>query len=131
MLDSILTIYEHENAIVLFVADHGEEAFDELPIQGRLFQEPTPQQAHYEFEVPMWIWCSECYRQNHPTVIKNLMLAQDKPFLTDAIPQILLSLADISCRWKNVTRNLLSPTYHSKRRIIVGNVDYDELFSNQ
>ena len=126
VLDSIITVYEKENAIMLFVADHGEEVYDELPVYGRLFQEPTATQARNEFEIPMWIWCSDSYLQGHPDIISNIRQAQNKPFMTDGISQILFSLAGISCQWRDDTRNLLSPKYRSKQRIIGGIVDYDK-----
>lgn len=127
VLDSILTLYEHENAIVLFVADHGEEVYDELPIHGRLFQEPTAIQAKNEFEVPMWIWYSRNYKENHPEIITAISSSTSKAFSTDGIPQILLHLTGIENIWTDDTRNLLSPHYQPKQRIIAGNVDYDYL----
>lgn len=127
VLDSILTLYEHDDAIVLFVADHGEEVHDELPIHGRLFQEPTAIQARNEFEVPMWIWFSRSYRDNHPEIVSAVSSSTSKAFLTDGIPQILLYLAGIKCAWTDDTHNLLSSQYQPKQRIIGGVADYDIL----
>lgn len=126
VLDSILTLYENEEAVVLFVADHGEEVYDELPVHGRLFQEPTTFQAKNEFEVPMWIWCSKSYTGKHPDVLSAIRSSTAKPFLTDGIPQMLLYLAGIHCEWSNDSRNMLSPRYQIKQRIIGGSVDYDK-----
>lgn len=126
VLDSILTLYENEEAVVLFVADHGEEVYDELPVHGRLFQEPTTFQAKNEFEVPMWIWCSKSYTGKHPDVLSAIRSSTAKPFLTDGIPQMLLYLAGIHCKWSNDSRNMLSPRYQIKQRIIGGSVDYDK-----
>ena len=127
VLDSILTLYEHDETIVIFVADHGEEVYDELPIHGRLFQEPTAIQAKNEFEVPMWIWCSRSYHDSHPEIVSAISSSTSKAFLTDGIPQILLYLAGIKCVWTDDKHNLLSPQYQPKQRIIGGNVDYDIL----
>ena len=127
VLDSIISLYQSENAIVLFISDHGEQAYDESSISGRLFQEPTASQARYEFEVPMWIWCSDSYRQGHPDVIRLIGESVNRPFLSDGMSQLLLYLAGISCPWYDDSRNLISPRYQSKRRIIGGSVDYDEL----
>jgi heptose-I-phosphate ethanolaminephosphotransferase len=127
VLDSLLSIYDHEDAVVLYVADHGEEVYDDLQLHGRLFQEPTAAQARYEFEVPMWIWCSERYRQQHPDVVSRIREATNKPLMTDALPQLLLSLAGITCPWSDERRNPLSVNYQGKRRIIGGSTDYDEL----
>ena len=127
VLDSIINVYKHDEAIILFVSDHGEEAYDDLQVQGRLFQEPTATQAKYEFEVPMWIWCSESYRSCHPDIMQQIENSLDKPFMTDGLPQLLLHLAGISSKWNDDCRNLLSPNYQCKKRIICGNIDYDQL----
>ena len=127
VLDSLLTLYESEEAVVVFVADHGEEVYDETPVQGRLFHKPTAPIARQEYEIPMWIWSSESYRKKHPDVVRQIKAAKDKPFITDALPQLLLHLAGIKCRWTNQQRNLLLPQYKSKPRIIAGCVDYDSI----
>ena len=127
VLDSIINIYKHDEVIVLFVSDHGEEAYDDLKVHGRLFQEPTTTQAKYEFEVPMWVWCSESYRCSHPDIMQQIEQSLDKPFMTDGLPQLLLYLAGISCKWNEDGRNLLSPDYQYKKRIICGSIDYDHL----
>ena len=125
VLDSIIAIYENEESIVIFVSDHGEEVFDNLQVSGRLYQEPTFAQAQQEFEVPMWIWCSDSYRQNHHDIVENIVNSLEKSFMTDGMPQILLNLAGISCTWNDDSRNLLSPDYQCKTRIINGCVNYD------
>lgn len=127
VLDRILTLYEDEDAVVIYVSDHGEEVYDDLPVQGRLFQDPTALQAKNEFEVPMWIWCSDLYLKKHSDVVNDIRGSINKPFLTDGIPQILLWLAGIDCKWTNETHNILNPNYHCKPRIIGGNTDYDRL----
>ena len=127
VLDELLSIYENEESVVIFVSDHGEEMFDGQQVSGRLFQEPTYAIAHQEYEVPMWIWCSESYRMKHADIIENIVNSLDKPFITDGIPQILLYLAGISSEWNNGSHNLLSPDYQCKKRIISGYVDYDSL----
>ena len=127
VLDSIITAYEHDDAIILFVSDHGEEAYDDMQVHGRLFQEPTASQAKYEFEVPMWIWCSDSYKNRHSDVVQQIEQSLDKPFMTDGLPQLLLYLAGISSKWNEDSRNLLSPNYHGKKRMICGSTDYDQL----
>lgn len=127
VLDSIITMYGHEEAIIIYVADHGEEVYDELPVHGRLFQEPTKFQAKNEFEVPMWIWCSRSYQEKHHDLVQDIRSSTSKSFLTDGMPQVLLYLAGIKCKWSNEKRNILSSRYQPKQRIIGGSVDYDNL----
>lgn len=127
VLDELISIYGNEESIVIFISDHGEEMFDDLQVSGRLFQEPTYAIAHQEYEVPMWIWCSDIYRSKHEDIVINIKQSLEKPFVTDGIPQILLYLAGISSEWNNESHNILSPDYQCKKRIISGYVDYDSL----
>lgn len=128
VIDSILTHFEHEEAIVIYVADHGEEIFDDLPVRGRLFQEPSKRQASQEFEVPFWIWCSPSYRLSHKRIVEELSLSVNQPFMTDDLPQLLLYLAGICSRWTYFCNCPISKEYNSSRtRLIYGKVDYDKL----
>lgn len=127
VVDSLLALYENDDAIVIYVADHGEEVYDDLPIHGRLFQEPTAAQARQEFEVPMWIWCSESYRRNHSDVVQCIKHSLDQPFMTDGLPQVLLSLAGITSIWNDESKNILSLKYQCGKRIICGTTDFDRL----
>ena len=130
VLENILTLYEKEDAIVVFVPDHGEEVYDDLTVSGRLFQKPTVTQAKYEYEVPMWIWCSDLYRETHPDVVSDIIESVSKPFMTDGIPQLLLFLSGIDCKWTNENSNIISDKYESKPRIINGDTDYDILMKS-
>lgn len=127
VVDSILQLYEDQEAVVLYVADHGEEVYDDLPVSGRLHQKPTRQTAQQEFEVPMWIWCSKKYQETHRDVTARLATYRKRPFITADISHMLLYLAGIKCRWYDERHDILSPQYQTSPRIIAGEVDYDSL----
>ena len=131
VLNDLLNLYEKEDAIIIYVPDHGEEVYDDLTVCGRLFQNPTITQAKYEYEVPMWIWCSELYRENHPEVVSAITESVNKPFMTDLIPQLLLFLAGIECEWTEENSNILSDKYQCNPRIINGDTDYDILMNSR
>ena len=132
--DSIVTAivhrYESQDAIVIYVPDHGEEVYnDDVHIHGRLHNDVVDRRlAHEEFDIPFWIWCSTAYRQQHPDIWQAILLAKDKPFMTDALPHLLLFLAGIYTPSYDEQFNILSPQYNNNRkRIIKGTVDYDKL----
>lgn len=130
VIDSILTHFEHEQAIVIYMADHGEEVFDDLPIRGRLFQEPSKRQARQEFEVPFWIWCSPSYWSSHKKIVEEISMSVNKPFMTDDLSQLLLYLAGIHSSWTHYTNCPISKEYDSSRsRWIYGKIDYDKLIA--
>jgi len=131
VLDSLLRLYEPTETVVVFVADHGEEVYDDLPVQGRLYQTPTAAQVHHEFEVPMWIWCSESYRAHHKELVEQMASSVHKPFMTDGMGQLMLHLAGISSRWNHNEHNLLSSDYRCKPRMVGGEADYDVLIGRE
>ncbi len=127
VLDSLLLFYESMEAIVVFISDHGEEVYDDLLVQGRLFQKPDKYIARNEYEVPMWIWCSQRYFELHPEIIASIKDATSRPLMSDNIPQLLLYLADINSQWVFKEQNVLLPSYRKSCRIIAGEIDYDSI----
>lgn len=127
VVNAILSLYEGEEAVIVYVADHGEEVYGDVNVFGRLFQTPTWDIAHQEFEVPMWVWCSEKYIIRHENVVNAIKKSRHRPILTDDLPQLLFGLADLNSRWRDNSRNVLSDKYIPKKRIIAGEVDYDQL----
>lgn len=128
VLEQILQKYENKETIVIYMPDHGEECYDDLPIHGRIHAYPTWQQAHYEFEIPFWIWCSESYQKAYPDIVELIKNATGRPFMTDNLPHLLLFLAGIKCPLYNEEFNLISPEFNTRRlRMIEGIVDYDAL----
>lgn len=61
----------------------------------------TETNRKYQLEVPMWIWCSPQYRQNHPELVMRMDEIKNDSLMTDTIPQMLLDLAGISSPWRS------------------------------
>lgn len=127
VFDSLLCLLKDMDVVVVFVADHGEEMYDGIDTYGRLFSTPDIVQARNEFEVPMWIWCSDSCRAKRPNLIEHIEESCTRPFSSENIPQILLSLASISSEWTDPQKNVISTDYSCSPRIIAGQVDYDSL----
>ena len=132
VLEEIIRRFEKEDAILVYMPDHGEEVHDELPVFGRnLTMELSAPLARAEFRIPFLIWCSNRYRKQHPEVVAQIKAALHRPFMTDDIPHLLLYLAGIHCREYEDFRNLISPDYNDKRkRIIKGTTDFDQLMAS-
>ena len=110
--------------------DHGEECYE----PGRNFICRNHSAAidwplaHYEFEIPFWIYCSHRYAVRHPEVFKAIKDAKDKRFMTDALPHMMVWLAGIAAKDYRPAYNLLSPDYNPMRpRILKNSADYDLL----
>ncbi len=133
IVNAVINRFEDDDAIVIYVPDHGEECFDGgIHFYGRMHTvEITSRLAHQEFDIPFWIWCSHEYMVNHPDIYNDILNAKDKPFMTDRLPHLLLYLAGISTPYYNDEYNILSPNYNEKRpRIIKDKDDYDEIINS-
>ena len=132
--DSIVTEivkrFENDDAIVIYVPDHGEECYEgnmhffcrmhSAKIDARL--------AHAEFDIPMWIWCSRKYIRRRPMIFREVVGARNRRYMTDALPHLLLYIAGIHCHDYQDRLNLLSPDYDESRpRLLKHTTDYDKL----
>ena len=130
IMSEVIKRFEDEDAIVVYMSDHGEEAFgDGMEIFGRNHSATIDfRLAHEEYEIPMWIWYSNEYAKKHPNIVKQVKEACHRPFMTDNISQVLLYLAGIKSNHYRDDYNVLSDEYNTQRpRIIKNSVNYDEL----
>ena len=130
VVDAIIRRYEAEDAVVIYMPDHGEECFNKpFKFHGRLHSTKIDRRlAREEFEIPFWVWCSPKNRELHPDIYEAVKAARQRPFMTDNLPHMLLSLAGIHIKDYRPDYDLLSPKYNSKRpRILKNQTDYDKL----
>lgn len=130
VVDAIVRRFENEDAIVVYMPDHGEECYEpgrDFICRNHSATIDWPL-AHYEFEVPFWIYCTRQYARKRPEVVRAIRAARDKRFMTDAIPHMMVWLAGIATKDYRPEYNLLSPDYNEMRpRILKGTTDYDKL----
>lgn len=130
IVDQIIRRFEDEEAVVVYVPDHGEECYGEgVHFYGRMHStEITARLAREEFDIPFWIWCSHDYMVNNPEVYGDILKARDRRYMTDALPHLLLYLGGISSPSYREDLNILSPRYNEARpRILKNTTDYDKL----
>lgn len=130
VVDCIVDRFEHEDAIVIYMPDHGEECYEgDMHFFCRMHSaEIDARLAHAEFDIPFWIWCSPKYARRRPEVFKAIVQARNRRFMTDALPHLLFDLAGISAPCYNSKYDLISPDYDETRpRLLKGTTDYDKL----
>lgn len=130
VVDQICRRFDDTEAIVIYMPDHAEECYEES--RGIICRNHSATidygLAKYEFEIPFWIYCSHRYAVRHPDIFKQIVDARNKPFMTDAIPHVLLYLAGIATRDYQARYNMLSTEYDPSRpRLLKGVTDYNRL----
>ncbi len=130
VVTEIVKKFENDDAIVLYVPDHGEECYEgDMHFFCRMHSARVDARlAHAEFDIPMWIWCSRKYIKRRPEVFREIINARNRRYMTDALPHLLLYLGGIDCPYYKDSLNLLSPDYNESRpRILKNTADYDKL----
>lgn len=130
IVDEIIQRFEQENAVVIYMPDHGEECFnDSLNFFGRMHPDVIDYRfAHEEFEIPFWIWASEKYKQRHPDVWQAVKRYRHRAYMTDLLPHMLLSLGGIHTKHYRKEYDVLHRDYNEKRpRLLRNSVDYNLL----
>ena len=130
VVDEICKRFEKEEAIVIYMPDHGEECYEGT--RGIVCRNHSARVdynlAKYEFEIPFWIYCSHAYAVKHPEIYREIVQAKDRRLMTDALPHMLLYLAGISTPAYREEYNVLSSDYDELRpRILKASADYDKL----
>lgn len=135
VVDRIVDRFKNEDAIIIYFPDHGEEVYGpgSLHSCGRKHTTNiTRNIAEQEYEIPMWIYCTDKYCEKHPEVAKAVKDAANKPFMIDAVSHMLLGLAGIKTEYYKPKYDLLHPDYDTKRhRFMQHVVDYDELMKKE
>ena len=128
VLASILKHYRDRDAVVVMLSDHGEEVFDYRDFMERDHNpQKSPQMVRYENGIPLLVWCSPVYRQRHPDRAAAVAAAAHRPFMSDALGQMLLWLGMVESPWCDSTRNVLHDAYRPAKRLIYDKIDYDSL----
>ena len=130
VVTEIVKKFENEDAIVIYVPDHGEECYEgDMHFFCRMHSAKIDARlADAEFDIPMWIWCSRKYIKKRPEIFRQVVNARNRRFMTDALAHMLLYLGGIHARDYKEQLNLLSPEYDESRpRILKNTTDYDKL----
>lgn len=130
IVDAICRRFDQQEAVIIYMPDHGEECYE--PGRGFICRNHSAAVdyplAHYEFEIPFWVYCTHRYAVRNPHVFQAIKQARHRPFMTDALPHMLLGLAGIHTPYYQPQLDLLSPHYNAERpRILKNKANYDLL----
>ena len=123
--------FRHDNAVLVYLSDHGEEVYDAHDNMGRRCDAADPASLRLQHEVPFVLWMSDTYRQRHPEVVARARAAQHRPYMTGSVGRLLLGLAGIRTPYYIRERDLLSPAFRPQPRLLHGTDDYDRLCGGQ
>lgn len=127
VVNAIIEQFDDQNAIILYVPDHGELVFDGCNEFGRNLNH-IKKHVLPQFDIPFWIYCTDEYTRLHEQICHQIKQSTNKPFMTDDLPHLLVYLAGIKCKEYRQERNIIESSFDvTRKRMICGECDYDKL----
>ncbi|HBT79048.1 MAG TPA: hypothetical protein DEA67_02545 [Selenomonas sp.] len=120
ILDQIIERFENEDAILIFVSDHGEDVYDDGEHIGHY-----PNGSLHQFEIPMLIWTSERFKNAHPDIQAKIDDAVHRSYMTDDMIHSLLDILNIKTPEFDRTRSIFNSDFREDRKRICDGRDYD------
>ena len=115
VVSQIISLYKDKDAIVIYFADHGEEANDYRLHRGRGGDLSFAPCLHCQFDIPFIIYTSDIFINKHADVVKRIKESLSQPFMTDDLPHLLMDIANIETKWYNPTRSPINGKYNNRR----------------
>lgn len=92
VLQGIFDRFRREDAIILYLSDHGEDVYDE---EKSALAGHRPQGSREELQIPFVIWGSDTFIRKHEDIWSRLKDQTDTPFCTEILPDILWEILDL------------------------------------
>ena len=90
IVDAIIRRVENQDALVIFLSDHGEEVNDIRDLVGH-----GDESSAWQRDIPMVIWTSAKFRANHPEDVRRIHAAKDHAWQSDEMIHTLLDVMKI------------------------------------
>lgn len=107
VIDELIKKFEEDNAVVVYLADHGEEIYDLSDFLGHMSSK-TSSDPSYQLRVPFLVWMSASFREHHPDIVDKLNSRRNMHIKTDDISHFLLHIAGIETDWLNKNRSYIT-----------------------
>lgn len=132
VLNDIFELFSKQDAVVIYLSDHGDEVYDYRPSIGRrAVEDDNPQNPdfdkmlHCQFDVPLVVWCSPVFMERHPQQVEQIASATGRRFSTDDVGQMLLGIAGITTPYYVPEYDILNANYKAVDRVVNFDLPYD------
>lgn len=119
IVDQIIRRFEQQDAIVIFISDHGEEINDTRAVVGH-----GDESSSWQRDIPMVCWTSEKFRAKRPALMARLAAASAQPYMTDDMIHTLLDLMQIEVPAYRPDKSILQTGCRQEVRLLKGKKPY-------
>src|SRR5699024_7863589 len=110
----------HASTAMLYTSDHGEDIFDD---ERKNFLHSSPYPTYYQLRIPLFLWFSDKYKTNHPSIYQSAEQNKSRPVSTNSIFHTLLNIAEIKTTYYRHRLSLTSPQLKNEVRFYLNDHD--------
>lgn len=109
VVENIIKLFENRNAIILYIADHGEEIYNYRDQKGRTDMTTDEDEAkHHQLDVPFVFYLSPQFQQSHPTLKEKIQNAKDKSFKLNLLSNVVFDILSVDSKFYDVDKDPLN-----------------------
>ena len=126
VINEVIERLKDEDALLIFLSDHGEEVYDVRDYMGHgsALSSPNP---NYLLKVPFFVWMSDEARQTRQSLYAQLLQSEKTASITTNFSHFLLTLCGIRSTSVVPQKCFFSDRYDKTQpRIVLNSIDYDK-----
>ena len=112
VLFQILEEFREEDAVLIYLSDHGEDVFDGSNHRlGRVGPLDDKESIINIRQIPFIVWCSDSFIIKRPEKYEAIKNAANEPVCSDDVAYLLFDLAGINSYLIDSTRSVINPCF--------------------
>lgn len=125
VVDSIIRLFDHRNALIVYFADHGEEVHNFRQQYGRTdLATDCPEALRCQLDVPLLVYMTPQYLKLHAEQAQRVSEAVHRKFTTDNLPHLLFDLLGVRSKYFDSARSVINNHYVEPRKCLLQNGRY-------
>jgi arylsulfatase len=125
VLTQIFKKFDDTDTLIIYISDHGESVYEK---DSKLIGHGDGQLNRYMLEIPMIMYGTDTFKENHPELWKKILDAQHRPYMTDDLPHTIMDLLDIRVNGFDASRSIINSEFNSNRNRVIQGQDYNNYY---
>lgn len=125
ILTQIFKKFDDTDTLIIYISDHGESVYEK---DSKLIGHGDGQLNRYMLEIPMIMYGTDRFKENHPELWNKILEAQHRPYMTDDLPHTIMDLLDIRVDGYDDRRSIINSNFNINRNRIIKEKDYNNYY---
>ena len=125
ILTQIFKKFDDTDTLIIYISDHGESVYEK---DSKLIGHGDGQLNRHMLEIPMIMYGTDRFKENHPELWNKILEAQHRPYMTDDLAHTIMDLLDIRVDGYDDRRSIINSNFNINRNRIIKEKDYNNYY---